>query len=68
MIKQLTMALALIALTGFQGIEVRAGETATPQDVIVKVREAAAYLEKNGEAGLAAFKKADSPFVFDLTP
>lgn len=53
MIKQLTMALALIALTGSQTVEVRAEETATPQDVIAKVREAAAYLEKNGDAGLA---------------
>jgi len=67
MIKQLTMALGLIALTGLQAVEVRAEETATPQDVIAKVREAAAYLKKNGEAGLTAFKKADSPFVFKDT-
>jgi signal transduction histidine kinase len=44
-----------------------AGETATPQEVIAKVKEAAAYLEKNGKSGLKAFDSMDSPFVWKDT-
>jgi signal transduction histidine kinase len=44
-----------------------AGDAATPQEVISKVKEAAAYLQKNGKAGLKAFDSADSPFVFKDT-
>ena len=41
-----------------------ATETVTPQDVIAKVKEAAAFLAKNGKSGLKAFDSADSPFVW----
>jgi len=44
-----------------------ATEAATPQEVIAKVKEAAAYLEKNGESGLKTFKSMDSPFVWKDT-
>lgn len=37
---------------------------ATPEEAIVKVRAAAAHLAEHGEAGLATFDKADSPFVW----
>jgi len=41
-----------------------ADEAATPQAVIAKVKEAAAYLAKEGKAGLATFDSAGSPFVW----
>ncbi len=64
MIKYLTMALALIALLAWPARPAVAGDAATPQEVISKVKEAAAYLAKNGKAGLKTFDSADSPFVF----
>jgi len=44
-----------------------AADMATPEEVVVKVKAAAAYLAKEGEAGLAAFNKADSEFVWKDT-
>ena len=41
-----------------------ADDAATTQEVIAKVKEAAAYLAKEGKAGLATFDSADSPFVW----
>lgn len=37
---------------------------ATPQEVLMKVRAAAAFLEENGSAGLPLFAEAGSPFVW----
>lgn len=39
----------------------------TPEEIIAKVREAAKYLEENGEAGLADFNKAEGPWVWSGT-
>ena len=44
-----------------------AGEAVTPQEVIAKVKEAAAYLEKEGKAGVETFNRADSRFVWQNT-
>lgn len=44
-----------------------AQEPATPDEVVVKVREAAAYLEREGKTGLATFDQAESPFVWKDT-
>ena len=63
MTKHLTIAFTLIALLVWPAGIAAAGDAATPQEVIAKVREAAAYLQKHGKAGLEEFKKADSPFV-----
>ena len=67
MIKHLTIALTLTAALAWPVPLTAAGETATPQDVIAKVKEAAAYLEKNGKSGLKAFDSPDSPFVWKDT-
>ena len=60
MVRPLIIVLALmLAVTG-----ALATEAATPQEVIAKVKEAAAYLAKNGKSGLKTFDGADSPFVW----
>jgi len=67
MSKHLTFAFALFAWLVWPAPQVVAEEPATPQEVIAKVREAAAYLQKHGKPGLEDFQKADSPFVFKDT-
>lgn len=67
MTKHLTIAFALIALLVWPAPQGRSEDSASPQEVIAKVQEAAAFLAKNGKAGLEVFKKADSPFVFKDT-
>ena len=44
-----------------------AGGSATPQDVIKKVKEAAEYLSKMGKAGLTSFKKRHGKWVWKDT-
>ncbi len=63
MTRLLTIVLAL--LIGVPGA--LATEAATPAEVIAKVKEAAAYLTKNGKSGLKTFDSADSPFVWKDT-
>ena len=59
------LIIVLVLMLGVTGAF--ANEAATPQEVIAKVKEAAAYLEKNGKSGLKAFDSADSPFVWKDT-
>jgi len=42
-------------------------EKATPQQVVQKVRQAAGYLSKQGESGLATFKQRRSDYVWANT-
>ena len=44
-----------------------AAETATPEEVVAKVKAAAAYLAKEGKPGLVVFDKANSEFVWKDT-
>ena len=67
MIRHLTMALSLIAVLAWLSPQAAAEEEATPQEVIVKVKEASAYLAKTGKSGLKTFDSADSPFVWKDT-
>ncbi len=67
MIRHLTIALTLTAVLAWLAPPTVAEEAATPQDVIAKVKEAAAYLAKNGKSGLKAFDSADSSFVWKDT-
>ena len=67
MIRYVTIALALAALIAWPAPQTVAGDAATPQEVIAKVKEAAAYLAKNGESGLKTFDSMDSPFVWKDT-
>ncbi|MBF0524998.1 MAG: cache domain-containing protein [Deltaproteobacteria bacterium] len=41
--------------------------TASPQEIVKKVREAAAFLGKSGESGLAEFNKKESNWVWKDT-
>ncbi|MFB3917718.1 MAG: cache domain-containing protein [Terriglobales bacterium] len=41
-----------------------AADNATPQEVVAKVKQAAATLSKSGAAGLDQFNKKDSPWVW----
>lgn len=62
--KQATIVLALTGGLAWPAAALSADETATPQEIIAKVREAAAYLADKGEAGLATFDTVESPFVW----
>ena len=55
MIKVLVATLLLLGFLTSCAPESRASDAATPQEVIAKVREAAAYLQKNGAKGLKTF-------------
>jgi len=50
---------AVVALSAGQTM----AEDLTPEQVVARVRDAAALLAKDGEAGLATFNLADSPYV-----
>lgn len=61
--------IGVIAMAGLLSgtVPALAAETATPEEVVAKVKAAAAYLAKEGEAGLATFDKLDSEFVWKDT-
>jgi cytochrome c len=63
MVRLLVIAFALM----LGPVGALASEPATPEEVITKVKEAAAYLEKNGKSGLKTFDSAESPFVWKDT-
>ena len=44
-----------------------AQDAVTPQDIIDKVTEAAAFLAENGEEGLTSFNQAEGPWVWGGT-
>ena len=67
MIRYLTIVLTLTAVLAWLAPQTAAEEAATPQEVIAEVKEAAAYLAKNGKSGLKTFDSADSPFVWKDT-
>jgi signal transduction histidine kinase len=65
MLKSLIAAGAMVAILG-PGAAL-ADDAVTPAEVIAKVREAAAYLGKEGEAGLAKIGAEGSPFIWKDT-
>lgn len=65
MLKTLLAAGAIAAAIG--PVAALADDAVTPEEVIAKVREAAAYLGKEGEAGLAAIGAEGSPFIWKDT-
>jgi len=67
MIRHLTIAFVLVAVLAWLAPQTAAEEAATPQEVIAKVKEAAAYLAKNGKSGLKTFDSAESPYVWKDT-
>lgn len=67
MMKLAKTLLTVAILLAWWPAQLIAGDAATPQEVIAKVREAAAYLEKNGAAGLKTFDAAGSPYVWKDT-
>jgi hypothetical protein len=58
---------AAAALAGLAGPDALADDGVTPEEVIAKVREAAAYLGKEGDAGLAKIGAEGSPFIWKDT-
>jgi len=67
MIRHLTIALTLTAVLAWTVPQTAAEEAATPQDVIAKVKEEAAYLAKTGKSGLKTFDSTDSTFVWKVS-
>jgi len=67
MITHARMLIGAVMLSACWQAVAIAGDAATPQEVITKVREAAAYLEKNGAGGLKTFDTIDSPYVWKDT-
>jgi len=65
--KVLTIIVAAVMASVFLNVAAYAGGSATPQEVIQKVKEAAAYLSKKGEAGLAEFNKKGTKWVWKDT-
>ena len=63
-VRVVTTAFSFLALAS---LPVAAAEHATPEEILAKVREAAAYLSENGEAGLPMFSEAQSAFVWKDT-
>lgn len=55
---------AVMAISPAAGL---AAEDVTPEEVIAKVREAAAQLSKEGESGLAAIGAEGSPYIWKDT-
>lgn len=62
--KKATIGWALASAMAWTAPALAAEETATPQEIVAKVQEAAALLAEKGEAGLATFDAAESPFVW----
>ena len=60
-------AVFLCGLLFIAALPVAAGETVTPDEVIAKVREAAAYLSGKGEAGLSEFNDPKGPWAWKDT-
>ena len=56
-------ALLILAMAGVGGSE----DVVTPDEVIAKVEEAAAYLSEKGEAGLSDFNDPEGPWVWSGT-
>jgi cytochrome c len=64
MIQQSTIATVVALGVVLAATTVQPAERATPEEIVAKVRAAAAHLADHGEAGLAIFDKADSEFVW----
>lgn len=67
MLKHAITALVVTALGASSISFADESESVTPQDVIAKVRGAAAYLAEKGNSGLATFERRDSPFIWKDT-
>ncbi len=67
--KGLSFALIVISVVFVTGaaIPAMAAEAATPDEVIAKVKEAAAFLSESGEAGLAEFNDPAGRWAFKDT-
>jgi cytochrome c len=65
MLKTLLAAGLVVAAVG--PVTAFADDGVAPQEVIARVREAAAFLGKEGKAGLSAFEGEGSPFIWKDT-
>lgn len=57
----------VIVFTLFQSVMIFAAESASPKEVVAKVQEAAEFLSKSGEAGVAEFMDRDGRWVWKDT-
>ncbi|MGB2932087.1 MAG: cache domain-containing protein [Methyloceanibacter sp.] len=67
MVNHPIIALAFVAILASPVNSAEADDLVSPQEIIAKVKEAAAFLETAGEAGLMTFDSSDSPFVWKST-
>jgi cytochrome c len=68
--KKLALPVVIIVTALFIGacvIPAAAGENATPEEIVAKVKEASAYLIEKGDAGLASFDDPNGPWVWKDT-
>jgi len=59
-----TIAIAALATALAGTTAALAADPVTPQEIITKVKQAAAYIATEGEAGLSLFDEADTDFVW----
>jgi signal transduction histidine kinase len=62
-----TLFFLLCSLMLLGSLPAVAEEVVTPEEIIEKVREAAAYLAEQGEDGLASFMETEGPWVWKDT-
>lgn len=62
--RHLDRAIAFLGILGWATIATAADDQATPEEVVAKVRAAAAYIATEGEAGLSLFDDARSDYVW----
>jgi hypothetical protein len=62
--RYLKSAIAFLVVLGWVTTAMAADDQATPEEVIAKVRAAAAYIATEGEAGLSLFDDARSDYVW----
>lgn len=61
------LTVVMILLMVISAGPITAGERATPEEVVARVREAAEFLSKEGEAGLLQFNDPEGPWVWKDT-
>ena len=64
--KSISVFIGLLCILSFS-IAALAGDVVSPDEVVLKVKEAAAYLEETGEEGLADFKDPEGPWAWENT-
>ena len=64
--RKILILIGLLCVLSFS-MAALAGDVVSPEEVVLKVKEAAAYLEEAGEEGLAEFKDPEGPWAWENT-